>query len=220
MTNVYGRPEKVTRKSRLFQIGLDTLEKHGWKVERVPGAGKSSLRKITKNGKSQLVSVRTTQDTSIAFPRTQDDSAWVTLSEVDAVLAVSVDDPHNPTCAKVHMLPGDEMRDRFDRTYAARRKAGHVIPFGRGVWLALYFKEASAPPSYVGAGAGLKHPPLEIVPLAPGDLAEPDTEIREAEPTTSPAATDDSPLTIPEAKRRLAITFGVDPSSIKITVEG
>ena len=30
----------------------------------------------------------------------------------------------------------------------------------------------------------------------------------------------EAPLTIAEAKRRLAITFGVDPSAIKITVEG
>ena len=31
---------------------------------------------------------------------------------------------------------------------------------------------------------------------------------------------EDSPLTIAEAKRRLALTFGVDPSAIKIIVEG
>jgi hypothetical protein len=216
MTNIYGSPEKVTRKSRLFQIGLDALHKHGWLVERVPGGGKSSLRKITKNGKSQLVSIRTTQDTSIAFPRTQDDKGWVTLSEVGAVLAVSVDDPHNPRCAKVHMLPGDEMRDRFDRAYAARRKAGHVIPVGRGVWLALYFKEASEPASYVGAGAGLKYPPIEVVPLALGDLSEPEVPISDEAPFHQP---DEASLTIAEAKRRLALTFGVDPSSIKITVE-
>src|SRR5207253_15564 len=135
-------------------------------------SGKSSVRRITKNGKSKVVSIRTTQDTYIAFPRTQDDKAWVTLSEVDAVVAVSVDDGDNPKFALVHMLPGDEMRDRFDRTYAARKSANHTIPLGRGVWLSLYLDEATSPPHLVGAGAGIAHPPIVRVPLEPGDEAD------------------------------------------------
>ncbi len=158
MTNVWTSPEKVTRRDRLFDVGVETLEGQGWAVERIPGAGKSSLRRITKNGKSKKVSIRTTQDTYIAFPRTQDDKAWVTLSEVDAVVAVSVDDGDNPKFALVHILPGDEMRDRFDRTYKARRAAKHSIPLGRGVWLSLYQDEATSPPHLVGAGAGNAHP--------------------------------------------------------------
>ncbi|MFO1069692.1 MAG: hypothetical protein U1E14_14325 [Geminicoccaceae bacterium] len=43
----------------------------------------------------------------------------------------------------------------------------------------------------------------------------------DAEERTGPAApaTEEAPLTIAEAKRRLAQTLGVDPSSIRITVE-
>ena len=96
MTNVWTSPEKVDRRDRLFDIGVKTLERQGWTVERIPKSGKSSVRRITKDGKSQTVSIRTTQDTYIAFPRNQDDTAWVTLSEVDAVVAVSVDDGDNP----------------------------------------------------------------------------------------------------------------------------
>jgi hypothetical protein len=133
MTNIYGSPEKVNRRNRLFEIGIETLKKTGWDVERVQGSGKSSLRRITKAGKSQMVSIRTTQDTWIAFPRNKDDSDWVTLSDVDAVVAVSVDDAHDPKFANVHIIGGDEMRERFNRAYKARRNAGHSIPVGRGV---------------------------------------------------------------------------------------
>ena len=56
-----------------------------------------------------------------------------------------MDDRHNPKFAKVHIIDGDEMRDRFNRAYAARKKAGHTIPIGRGVWESLYLPEAQAP---------------------------------------------------------------------------
>lgn len=214
MTNVYGSEEKVARKTQLFEAGVEALEKQGYKVERVPGAGKSSLRKITKGNKSKLVSIRTTQDTWIAFPRDKTNSRWVTLSEVDAVVAVSVDDPHDPKFANVHMIDGNEMRFRFDSAYAARLKAGHTIPVGRGVWVSLYIPESHAHPAHVGAGAGLKYPPIATVPLEPGALASSDEDGAE-----EVVHDNDAPLTIAEAKRRLAITFGVDPSSIKITVE-
>ena len=88
-----------------------------------------------KGGVTKLVSIRTTQDTWIAFPRTEEDKGWRTLDDVDQVVAVSVDDRQNPKFAKVHILDGNEMRDRFNRAYAARKKAGHSIPIGRGVWV-------------------------------------------------------------------------------------
>ena len=125
MTNIYGSSEKASMKSQLFRIAVDALEKDGWKVERVQGSGKSSVRRITKGAKSKIVSIRTSQDTWIAFPRVAEDKGWRTLDEVDAVVPVSVDDQHNPKFAKVHMIDGAEMRDRFDRAYAARKKAAY-----------------------------------------------------------------------------------------------
>ena len=142
MANVSAHENKVQRRRRLFQIGLDALEKDGWRIERVHGSGKSSLRRITRNGESRLVTIRTTQNTHIAFPREHDDSDWVTLSRADLVMAVSVDDQDDPRFAQVHLIDGDEMRDRFDRAYQARLAAGHSIPTRRGVWLSLYQQEA------------------------------------------------------------------------------
>ena len=220
MTNVFKRPEKVSMKAQLFNIAVEALEKAGWKVERVQGSGKSSVRRITKGAERKTVSIRTTQDTWIAFPRIENDKAWRTLDEVDAVVPVSVDDPHNPKFAKVHLIDGDEMRDRFNRAYAARKKAGHTIPIGRGVWVSLYLPEARDPVSHVGAGAGLKFPPIATVPLTPELLAAMD-QTTGADEEDAPAVTqdDEAPLSIAEAKRRLAKTLGVDAANIKITVE-
>ena len=211
-----GTFDRGTVKSRLFRIGVETLEKNGWAVERVQGIGKSSVRKITKAGKSLIVTIRTTQDTWIAFPRKNDDSDWVTLSDVDAVVAVSVDDAREPRFAKVHIIGGEDMRERFNRAYAARKEAGHSIPVGRGVWIALYLADANEPKAHVGAGAGLKHPAIATIPLELEPVARPQAVVPDER--SAPAA-DDAPLTIAEAKRRLALSLGVDPSSIRITVE-
>lgn len=218
MTNVYASPEKVSMKSHLFKTAVEALEGAGWKVERVPGSGKSSVRRITRGAESKVVSIRTTQDTWIAFPRLDDDSGWRTLDEVDAVVPVSVDDRDNPRFVNVHLVDGDEMRDRFNRAYAARKKAGHSIPIGRGVWVSLYLPEANDPPTHVGAGAGLKFKPIATVPLSPEVVATIDDQDDDAQPS-APAIDEEAPLTIAEAKRRLAKAFGVDAASIKITVE-
>lgn len=219
MTNVYGTPKKASMKKQLFQIGVDALKTDGWNVERIAGSGKSSVRRITKGGVSKTVSIRTTQDQWIAFPRTEGDESWRTLDEVDAVVPVSVDDKDNPKFANVHLIDGDEVRARFNRAYEARKAADHTIPVGRGVWVSLYFPEAHDPVSHVGAGMGLKFPPIAKVPLSDklpvADAAVPE-EVEQGRTNRDPS---EDLLTIPEAKRRLALSLGVDPDNIKITVE-
>ncbi|RWP43947.1 MAG: hypothetical protein E5Y63_27310 [Mesorhizobium sp.] len=92
------------------------------------------------------------------------------------------------------------------------------MPLGGGIWLSLYQKEAKEPVTLVGAGAGIDNPILAKIPLDSIDAAEPETAAEAEE--TDEADTEDEPLTIAEAKRRLALTFGVSPASIKIIVEG
>ena len=208
MADLYGTPEKAQLKRRLFEIGLETLRSLGYTIERAHGG--SSVRRVTKDGESKLVSIRTTQDRYIAFPRKKD-GTWRTLDEVDIVVAVSVDDADAPRYAWVHLLPGDEMRDRFKRSYDARKASGLRMPPGRGIWLALYNKESTDHPRRVGAGAGLVHPRLATVPLAVNDDG-----LRPQAPTTVEQR---GGLTIVEAKRLLAKSLGINESSIKITVE-
>jgi hypothetical protein len=200
MTDIFKDPEKHRRKKLLFHLGVQTLQKQGWTVEREKGLGKSSVRRITKNGDSKLVAIRTTQDRWIAFPPNPDGKGWVTLDGVEAVVAVSLA-PKTSSEAWVHWLPAQEMRERFDVAYDARKKAGRVFPKRRGVWIPLYQRESDNPKNvgFVGGGAGLDHLPMAKVPLSGGDGG--------------------GNLSIPDAKRRLAQSLGVAESSIKIIVE-
>lgn len=226
MTNVSGTPKKRATRSGLFAFAVETLEGEGWAVSRVPRGGKASLRLITKGGKSHKVSIRTSQDAWIAFPRKTGADGWVTLDDVDFVIAVSVDDRHNPTIARVHMIPADDARSRFDRAYAARKAANHTLPDGRGIWLSLYDKDEADPVSHVGAGMGLDYQPLATLDLAKSSLPTgtgTDTEeedVAEDEDQAAPVSNSATePLTIPEAKRLLALSLGVPESAIKISIE-
>jgi hypothetical protein len=217
MTNVSATPVKMAIRRALRRAAEETLKSKGYKIERITGAGKSSLRRITKDGVSKTVTVRTTQDLWIAFPRNGKNNGWATLEEVDFVVAASVDNREEPRFAQIHMLPGDEMRERFDRAYAARKAAGYSLPKGRGIWVSLYEEEASDPVNRVGAGAGLKYPPIKL-PLTPINAAFEDEEEDEVEVENE--STIDLPLTIAEAKRRLALSFGVKEDDVKITING
>jgi hypothetical protein len=215
MTNVYASPTKLSMRNFLFKVAEEALERAGWTVERIPRSGKASLRRITKGKLSKTVSIRTSQDTWIAFPRTPDGKAWATLGEVDYVVAASVDSYSNPQYAQVHMVGGDEIRSRFDRAYEARKSAGHRLPAGRGVWVSMYDPELPDVVASVGGGIGLAHPPIARVSLAGQDidLTPSDPERQVTKPTL-----DEAPLTIAEAKRRLAKSFGVAEADITITI--
>lgn len=216
MTNVSQNPQKLSIRRQLRDAAEKALRDNGWRVTKPTGTGKSSVRKIERDGTSMLVSIRTTQDQWFAFPRRQDDSGWGTLPHVDAVVAASVDDVDNPEQSLIHLFDGDEVRGRFQRAYEARKAAGYSQPPGRGVWIALYEAEQSDPPTKVGAGVGLKHPPIAKIPLD----NRVDSDVPPEAPVAGPHAQPDPPLTIPEAKRRLAAAFGVAPDNVKITIEG
>jgi hypothetical protein len=224
MTNINKRSGKKELRKRLFRIAVKTLQDRGWSVERTKGG--ASVRVIKKDGVVHRVSIRTSQDQWIAFPRLPDDTGWATLGEVDVVIAVAVDEVHpaTPGNALVHWFEGHDMRARFDRAYAARRAAGHTLPKARGIWVALY-KDEDGTPTNVGGGAGndpssqlarvsLLDGDPEQAPLAGG--ISPSPRAQQAPASTS---TDDRPLTIADAKRRLALTFGVSETNIKISVE-
>jgi len=139
---------------------------------------------------------------------------------VDVVIPVALDDPDHPTTAQVHWVEAAEMRDRFDRSYKARREAGYQMTAGRGHWLALYLPDDHKTPTLVGAGVGLDHPPIARVPLDPGGMpatAVNDPKGKDAPGNGSPRGGET--LTIPQAKRLLAKSLGVPESSIKISIE-
>lgn len=204
MTNIFKDPEKGSRKTELFDIAVKALQDNGYKVERIERIGKSSIRRISKNGKSQIATIRTSQDTWIAFPRNDKDTGWKTLEDADVVVAASVDNRHDPRFAKIHIIPADNMRARFDKAREARLKAGNTIPHGRGVWLSIYDKEQREPVNLVGGGVGLEFPAIATVPLGEGVPAVPVFASER--------------FTIADAKRKLAVFYDVPEEAITITI--
>jgi len=233
MTNIYATPEKVQYAKRLFEIGIEYLEGQGYEVSRVPRAGKKSLRRVKKGAEEFNVAIRTSQDQWFAFPRDGGTGKWMGMDDVDVqrviVVALNTREEGKEKIALVHEFPASEVRDRLNRNYEARYLANPSVDISHGNWISLYHKEASEPTSFVAAGIGLAFPPVDRIPLfgtVSVDVEEEDLKGADglvdtasvAAPT--PVAPLDEGLTIPEAKRRLALTFGVDPSAIKITVEG
>jgi hypothetical protein len=210
MTNIFAAPEKNLRKNELFDLALQALSEQDYLVERVKGSGKSSLRRITKGGKSQIATIRTSQDCWIAFPRNENDVGWSTLEDADVVVAASVDDKYEPRFANIHLIPANEMRKRFDRARDAKLRAGHVIPERRGVWLSLYKQEANEPVNLVGAGAGIQYPPIARYEL--------DTEENSSDTEEVPPPPVQERFTIADAKRKLAAFYDVPESAITITI--
>ena len=216
MTNIFKNPRKITLRDQLFNAGQTALADAGWRVSRVPGMGKSSVRRIEKDGEEHLVSIRTTQDQFIAFPPKPKGKGWVTLDDVDAVIAVSVDANVPPKAALVHWLPGDEMRQRFNRALRARADAGHSRPPGRGIWVPLYIKDDDTV-RHVGGGAGLDHPAMAKIPLRD---VEPSREAPGGgSPQGEARGEDDEGSVIDQAKRMISQRIGIPESAIRITIE-
>lgn len=213
MTNVFATPQKVSVRRKLFELGEKALSDAGWRVTKIPGVGKSSVRRISRLADQHVVSIRTTQDCWIAFPRNDDDSGWVTLDDVDYVLAVTVDDKDEPRRASAYLVEADEMRARFDKAYRARLDAGHSIPLGRGVWVSMFVPEDPTSPSTVGGGIALGKQPLLSISIDGDGINLPPPMAKELEPS------DEGSLTITEAKRRLALSLGVSVDKIRIVIE-
>jgi hypothetical protein len=215
MTNISGTPGKVALRRRLRTLGEEALRLEGWTVEAA-GLGKSSMRRITKDGKSKLATIRTSQDTWVAFPRNDADTGWSTLEDADVVVLASVNNAESASKLKAHVIAADTVRAHFDRAYAARVAALHQIQKGRGVWIALYEPEAESPTNLVGAGLGLKFPAVVEEAVETGGVAESVPMSDVAEPISVGST---KPLSISRAKALLAESLGVNESAIRITID-
>ncbi len=229
MTNIYATPDKVQYAKRLFEIGIEYLEEQGYEVSRVPRSGKKSLRRVKKGTEEFNVAIRTSQDQWFAFPR-DNSGKWLGMDDVDVkrviVVALNTRDEGKEKIGLVHDFTADEVRKRLNKNFSARYAANPDFDVSHGNWISLYTEEAKEPTSFVGAGIGLKFPPVARVPLLRGTAnGVQEEDLAEAVEPSNVAAIErqpeeDRPLTITEAKRRLALAFGVEPSAIKITVEG
>jgi hypothetical protein len=195
----------------LFKFSLEALQSHGWLVERVPLCGKSSLRRISKGEVSHVACIRTSQNGSIGFPLDKV-GGWVTLSNAQIVVVASID-AMNPDCVKVHFFDARKVEEQFNRRYLARKDANHKLSPNHSIWLSLYSPDDDDLPSHVGNGIGLN--PETII--ARETLKEISTRYHLTKEPVDGVALEE-PLTIAEAKKRLASTFSVTIDAVKISI--
>ena len=121
----------------MVSAALEGAKQQGYALKRQPGRGLSNTYEMTKDGETKVASVRTTRDRYIAFPPLDGGKRWKTLDDADLVLVSAVDDPANPQNVDVYLFPADEVRRRFDASYAARIGAGHTVRDNYGMWVML-----------------------------------------------------------------------------------
>ena len=213
----------------MVSAALEGAKAAGYTMKRQPGRGLSNTYEMTKGGKTQIASVRTTRDRYIAFPPLDQGKRWKTLSDADVVLVSAVDDRHNPQNVDVYLFPGDEVRKRFDASYAERIANDHTVPDNYGMWVPLD-KGDDAVISQVGHSLAVDYPAIArftIDELEGGAGLEPETKRMAAEAASEPEeeVSADAPTlnTVAEvlsfARAKIAALTGMPADGIKLDLK-
>ena len=200
---------------------LRGAEQNGFKLVRKPGRGLSNTWELTKAGKTRVGSVRTTRDRWIAFPPLNGGKNWKTLDDVDLVLVSAVDDRLDPQNVDVYLFPAEEVKKRFDRSYAARIAAGHTIRDDYGMWVMLDKGDQSVP-GQVGSGLAVDYPAIARFSLDELEASSAEAA-REVESVVPDAADQIETTTVGEvltwARNRIATLSGVSTEAIKLDLK-
>lgn len=201
-------------------------EKEGYVLTRQPGRGLSNTWRMDKDGGSSIASIRTTRDRWVAFPPLEGGAKWKTLDDVQQVLVAAVDKPENPQNVDVYLFPADEVRRRFDASYAARMKAGHTVRDNYGMWIKLDAGDPNVP-SQVGAGLVDDYPAIAHFSLdelqedqPPVDAAiHPDaTELEGVHESAAPALSTVGDV-MAFARAQIAQLTNMTPEAIKLDLK-
>lgn len=211
----------------MVSAALEGAKAAGYSMKRQPGRGLSNTYEMTKDGTTQIGSIRTTRDRAIAFPPLDQGKRWKTLSDADLVLVSAVDDRLNPQNVDVYLFPGDEVRKRFNSSYAARVTNGHSVPDNYGMWIPLD-KGDDAVISQVGHGLAVDYPAIArftIDELEAG--VEPETKkmVAEAAPEPEDEVAAGAPVlnTVADvltfARQKIAFLTGMPADAIKLDLK-
>ncbi|MDE0408536.1 MAG: hypothetical protein OXN81_11805 [Alphaproteobacteria bacterium] len=191
------------------------LAKTNPELKRIPGRGKSNVWEIEEEGQVKRVAVRTTQDRWFAFPPMENGTKWKTLSDVDVVVVASVDVREDPKRVEVYRFDADEVRKRFDESYAARTGAGQSEPDGYGMWVALD-KDHRCLPASVGSGLAVEHARIATYPLNQGVAKEPVAADEKDEDAVAGPEPETIATVMGFARARIAELSGVPEEAVKL----
>ncbi|MDP9057618.1 MAG: hypothetical protein M3N34_09920 [Pseudomonadota bacterium] len=131
----------------------------GFSIKLQPGQGLWNTYEISREGTTQIASVRTSRDRYISFPPLDQGRRWETLDDADVVLVSAVDDHLNPQNIDVYLFPADEVRKRFDANYAARIANARPVPDNHGLWVPID-KGDDAVIDHVGHSLAIDYPAI------------------------------------------------------------
>ena len=196
----------------------------GYSLERVPGRGLSNVWNVTKDGETWVASIRTTRDRFIAFPPLEGGAKWKTLDDVELVVVATVDSKDAPERVEVYLFPADDVRQRFNASYAARLKDGQSIKDNFGMWVGLDPDDRGVPAS-VGTGIIKKYEPIGNFAITDLLAVHPQAQANDEMPGQS---TDEIPAmptlnTIAEVmawtRTRVAEIAGVQAEAVKLDLK-
>ena len=215
MGNQFKSRPTSERRRMLVDAATRALAKTNAELKRIPGRGKSNVWEIEEGGQVKRVAVRTTQDRWFAFPPMENGTKWKTLSDVDVVVVASVDDRDDPRRVEVYRFDADEVRKRFDESYAARTGAGQSEPDGYGMWVALD-KDRRGLPASVGSGIAAQYPPIATYPLDQRKAEEPVAADEKGEDAVLGPEPETIATVMSFARARIAELSGVPEESVKL----
>ncbi|MHC2258299.1 hypothetical protein [Sinorhizobium meliloti] len=223
MVNLLGGLSETVRWRLLVDAAKKAAAAEGYSLSRVPGRGLSNIWNITKDGKTEMASIRTTRDRFIAFPPLEGGSKWKTLDDVETVIVAAVDSKVDPENIEVYIFPADEVRKRFNASYAARLQDGQTVKDNFGMWVPLDHDDRGLAAS-VGSGIidHYKRVASYSIPDLLANSTHEDTSIVESEQQI-PDASESALSTIAEvmawARDRVAQIAGVQANAVKLDLK-
>ncbi len=186
----------------LFNAIVSALQKNGWTLSKTDAVrGRNARLASHENGAREHIRILTSQTGQIAFTRDSLDQNWVELQGIDRLIIACPDDRKKPLYAVVHAITSDFLKDVFDAARQTKMRAKSWNP-AAPLWLPIH----AMPSSNIDRTSVCMD--LGMHALLPAEYLE-----------SQPAGSNDVFLTIPEAKRLLAISYHVDESDVLIAIE-
>lgn len=154
------------RQRLLCGFARRALEDAGYEITTVRGTRRSIIWELRRDAAARRVAVRSTIDRWFAFNR--QGKRWKPLDHVDDVIVAAADDVSDPQRVEIHYFPGNEVRARLEKAYAARKAAGQVVREDFGLWIALDRHDDANAPTRTGSGIVEDFPPIASYPLDEG----------------------------------------------------
>lgn len=207
-------PNEPSAYRTLTDAAVKALREKGWEVEKEPGMTRQNVWRMTRDGESHLVSVRTTRNRWIAYNTVENGKKWKTLDDVAyACIAAYTynDEDEDPDGIEVHLIGVDKLRAHFDTGYRIRTEGGQKVTDNFGMWICMdqYDEDPLS-----GAGSGFATDETLIASYPFGEENQEDDE-KAASPASVPIRPTVAEI-VEAARAEIALTTGIEVENISL----